>query len=273
MVWYDGDVWKADVDIPVSNSSNEDVIVEYKYVVRNGDRTSVAQWAPGYNHKLSLPLPPAGMKAGSAIVHVHDTWDGSDHKVEVHDPSHPQQPKMEAVNNRPAGLPLLDKPSSPPPAPLAQPSTTSSGMNPAGSSAGASSAPATPSIKSATAAKAAPPASAMGSTEATAPRQPAASVQQPSLQQRRQQPPPQQTQQQQRAPAFKAESSRTKRRGRPRVKPLVPEEDEADAALAAITRESERAMQQLDTAIGSSWELLDSKCRVWLAPSRGSSSK
>lgn len=30
-----------------------------------------------------------------------------------------------------------------------------------------------------------------------------------------------------------------------------------DAALAAITRESERAMQQLDTAITSSWELLD----------------
>lgn len=48
----------------------------------------------------------------------------------------------------------------------------------------------------------------------------------------------------------------------PAPAPAAAVDDEGDAVMAAITKESERAMEKLDEAISSSWELLEGE---WLA--------
>lgn len=56
--------------------------VEYKYVVRNSDR-SAAHWAPGANYVLTLPPVGPVAQPGTVRLYVRDSWDGQEHKVKV----------------------------------------------------------------------------------------------------------------------------------------------------------------------------------------------
>lgn len=64
---------------PCSGPS-ESLELEYKYVVRNSDRTA-ASWTPGTNYKLAVPAN--GQAASGARVVVKDSWDGDKHQVKV----------------------------------------------------------------------------------------------------------------------------------------------------------------------------------------------
>jgi hypothetical protein len=57
--------------------------VEYKYVVRNSDRSSASAWMPGHNCVIKLPPASNGAGLNGVRLYVCDTWDGTDRKVKV----------------------------------------------------------------------------------------------------------------------------------------------------------------------------------------------
>ena len=58
------------------------MLLEYKYVVRDGDG-GVVCWKPGENCSLSLSHGVESFEQAAGQLKVNDTWDGSVHAVEV----------------------------------------------------------------------------------------------------------------------------------------------------------------------------------------------
>lgn len=227
--------------------------LEYKYVVRSERDKSAVRWKEGYNQHLQLPAAPARL-------HVSDTWDDSQREVEVR-PRWRWWGGVDGDGGGAGGVParllvslllgaswlhdgmLVQQPMACWPcaklahqhrccwqraAALLEPTLTPYTGGPAPARLqvempGAAAAAAPPPPPPPPAAPAPAPAPAPAAAPAPAP-----------------------------APAAAAQSAPPVRRGRPR------KVDEQAAVLNTMTKQADRAMQQLDKAVGRSMDLLAS---------------
>ncbi|KAF6262639.1 hypothetical protein COO60DRAFT_601225 [Scenedesmus sp. NREL 46B-D3] len=78
LTWQEGNVWESSVELPAGE------LVEYKYVIRNGD-TSVDKWQPGDNLAMEVPVAQAnnGRRRGVLVL---DTWSKASKKAKAKPP-------------------------------------------------------------------------------------------------------------------------------------------------------------------------------------------
>lgn len=76
MEWTEGDIWRT--ELRLSNThSNDEGMVEYKYLIKNERDGTIAAWKPGGNFVLRLP------NSEKSAVQVQDAWDAATREIEI----------------------------------------------------------------------------------------------------------------------------------------------------------------------------------------------
>lgn len=222
MEWTEGDVWQCELQLPEAGGGLE---LEYKYVVRHERDMTAVRWKEGGN--FYLQVPPKGQ------LRVLDTWDDSVHKVEVLEQQAletQQAAATKAAASKAAALQATESKAAAPQAVAARPTAQQA----------ATAKPAAPQVA---AQRPAPQATAPQPLAPQAAAPPAVAAQAAAVVGTP--PEPQAVTVAASTPAV-APAKRTRRK----------KVDEDEVAAAAISKAADRAMQQLDSAVSKSLDLL-----------------